>query len=316
MPQDNPRRFGISAVAQITGLTTHTIRAWENRHAAVAVDRTDTGQRVYTEAAVSRLQMLNRLIKAGHRIGDIAQLPDSELESLLTASGYGAPAEAGMPAPLRIAVLGAGSASLARALRAHPDACRVVAQKTAPLPVGFDPVAEQIGALVVEIPSLTPASTQELVDMQMRYREIGMLVVYSFARDRDLEVLRARGIVIQRSPATTTDVLAALKRLDASANATVMADPPPPVFSAQALAELIAMPSAIDCQCPQHLAMLVTSLMAFEQYSTDCENRNAADAALHALLCREVGRARHIIELNLQRVIDAEGVVLSEPVQD
>jgi DNA-binding transcriptional MerR regulator len=312
MPQDSTRRFGISAVAQITGLTTHTIRAWENRYDAIAVDRTQSGRRVYSEGAVSRLQMLNRLVRVGHRIGDIAELPDEELETLLTDSGQRMTGEDRKLAPMRVAVLGAGGASLARALSAHSDICEVVLQKDAPQPVGLDLADHQLDGLILEIPSLTPAVAQELVELQLRYRELGILLIYGFARDRDLEVLRARGIVIQRAPATTTDVIGALAGLRVATRSSDESDPPPPVFSAAALAELSTMPSAIDCQCPQHLATLVTSLVAFEQYSADCENRNEADAALHALLSREVGLARHIVEKNLQRVIDAEGIVLSK----
>ena len=316
MPQEGTRRFGISAVAQITGLTTHTIRAWENRYDAIAVERTQSGRRVYGEGAVSRLQMLNRLVRIGHRISDIAELPDEELETLLTDSGQRMAGEDRSFTPLRIAVLGAGSASLARALRAHTDVCEVILQRNTPLPAGFDVSDHKLDGLILEIPSLTPVVAQELVELQLRYRELGILLVYGFARDRDLEVLRARGIVIQRSPATTTDVLGALASLRVSVTSSDDSDPPPPVFSAAALAELSAMPSAIDCQCPQHLATLVTSLVAFEQYSADCENRNEADAALHALLSREVGRARQIIETNLKRVIDAEGIVVSAGTQD
>ncbi len=312
MPNENERRFGISAVAQITGLTTHTIRAWENRYDAVAVDRTDSGRRVYSESTVARLQMLSRLIRLGHRIGDLAGLADEELKSLLTeGSGRESSSRAAEFKPLRIAIMGAGSASLARALAAHPDACKVVLTRPAPLPLGPELSEQQIDALILQLPSVTPAATQELIDVQLRYREARVVLVYSFARERDLQVLRARGILLQRSPATTTDLLTTLVGIRENAVRLEADEPAQPLFSAAALDELAALPSAIDCQCPQHLASLVSNLVAFEQYSADCENRNEADAALHALLCREVGRARQIVETNLQRVIDAEGIVLT-----
>jgi DNA-binding transcriptional MerR regulator len=294
----------------MTGLTTHTIRAWENRYAAVAVERTDSGRRVYSEAAVDRLQMLNRLSSAGHRIGDIAQLADSELENLLTDSGHSTMSEARKAAPLRVAVLGAGSASMSRALRAHPNVCEVVLEATTVQPRDLDVAAHRLDGLIMEIPSLTPTLAQEVVALRLRLEGTGILVVHGFARDRDLAVLRARGIVVHRAPATTTDILTVLASFRSSVPSSA-ADAPPPQFTDAALAELAALPSTIDCQCPQHLATLVTSLTAFEQYSADCENRNEADAALHALLGQEVARARHIIETSLQRVIDAEGLVLS-----
>lgn len=76
----------IGAVASRTGLSTHTIRAWERRYAAVEPERTGGGHRVYTEAQVHRLLLLRRLTEHGHRIGSIAGLPTEELESLLEAT--------------------------------------------------------------------------------------------------------------------------------------------------------------------------------------------------------------------------------------
>jgi hypothetical protein len=53
---------------------------------------------------------------------------------------------------------------------------------------------------------------------------------------------------------------------------------------------------------------LVTSLVAFETYSRECENRNADDAALHAFLNVATARARSMLEAALARVVEAEGI--------
>jgi hypothetical protein len=55
---------------------------------------------------------------------------------------------------------------------------------------------------------------------------------------------------------------------------------------------------------------LVNSLAAFEQYSRECENRNAEDAALHAFLHAATAQARAIMEAALARVVEAEGLEL------
>lgn len=76
-------RYRIGAVAQATGLTTHTIRVWERRYQAVHPQRTPGGDRLYSDADIVRLRLLKRLQQAGHGIGTIAGLPEPELESIL-----------------------------------------------------------------------------------------------------------------------------------------------------------------------------------------------------------------------------------------
>lgn len=62
------------------------------------------------------------------------------------------------------------------------------------------------------------------------------------------------------------------------------------------LAGLQEIRGTVDCECPNQVADLVLALNAFEQYSRDCENRNEADAKIHALLARVTGHARGLME--------------------
>jgi methanogenic corrinoid protein MtbC1 len=75
--------LGIEAVAQRSGLSQHLIRIWERRYAAVHPVRTESNRRLYSEADVVRLALLNRAVHAGHRISDIATIPTPELERLV-----------------------------------------------------------------------------------------------------------------------------------------------------------------------------------------------------------------------------------------
>jgi MerR family transcriptional regulator, light-induced transcriptional regulator len=76
------RTLSLGAVVRLTGLSEHTLRAWERRHRAVVPLRTPRGTRRYREADVRRLRLLRDAVEAGHRIGDLASLPDEELVSL------------------------------------------------------------------------------------------------------------------------------------------------------------------------------------------------------------------------------------------
>ena len=51
-------------------------------------------------------------------------------------------------------------------------------------------------------------------------------------------------------------------------------------------------------------------LSAFEKYSAECSNRNLEDAQLHAYLKDMAGAARSLFESALQRVAQAEGILL------
>lgn len=76
-------RYSLRAVVRMTGLTEHTIRAWERRYAAVEPARTPGGTRRYSAADVARLRLLRECTEAGHRISELAPLPDDALEALL-----------------------------------------------------------------------------------------------------------------------------------------------------------------------------------------------------------------------------------------
>jgi DNA-binding transcriptional MerR regulator len=71
--------YSLGAVVRLTGLSPHVLRAWERRYAAVTPLRTTGGTRRYRESDVVRLKLLAAAVAAGHPIGDIAQLPMSEL---------------------------------------------------------------------------------------------------------------------------------------------------------------------------------------------------------------------------------------------
>jgi DNA-binding transcriptional MerR regulator/methylmalonyl-CoA mutase cobalamin-binding subunit len=79
----NGRTYSLRAVVRSTGLTEHTLRAWERRHGVVTPERTPGGTRRYSESEVARLSLLRAGVAAGHPIRELARLPSGELQSLL-----------------------------------------------------------------------------------------------------------------------------------------------------------------------------------------------------------------------------------------
>ena len=85
-PSAGPARYPIRAVSKLTGIGIDTLRAWERRYGAVAPTRDDRG-RMYTEADVARLRLLNGAVEKGHSIGRVAGLSDDELRDLCGGAG-------------------------------------------------------------------------------------------------------------------------------------------------------------------------------------------------------------------------------------
>ncbi|MEO8295923.1 MAG: MerR family transcriptional regulator [Gemmatimonadota bacterium] len=69
------RTYEIKQVAELTGLATSRLRAWERRYKAVRPKRLSNGYRVYTGQQVALLRAYARLIEGGARIGDLVTRP-------------------------------------------------------------------------------------------------------------------------------------------------------------------------------------------------------------------------------------------------
>ncbi len=64
-----PPRFTIRAASALTGINQNTLRAWERRHALVRPERTPKGYRLYSEADIRRLRVIQRALAEGVAIG-------------------------------------------------------------------------------------------------------------------------------------------------------------------------------------------------------------------------------------------------------
>jgi len=69
----------IKAVSKETGLSPHTIRAWERRYGALSPDRSESNRRLYSRADVERLQLLKAAVDQGHSISQVVGLANEEL---------------------------------------------------------------------------------------------------------------------------------------------------------------------------------------------------------------------------------------------
>lgn len=85
-PSSNEPTYSLGAVARLTGLSPHVLRAWERRYGAVKPLRTPGGTRRYRESDVARLRRLRAAVQAGHSISEVANASDAELDHRLQLS--------------------------------------------------------------------------------------------------------------------------------------------------------------------------------------------------------------------------------------
>ena len=78
----NTPKYRIGAVSRLTGLSADVVRVWERRYGAIKPQRSEGGSRLYSDADIARLRRLRQAVEQGHAIGQVAKLPESELETL------------------------------------------------------------------------------------------------------------------------------------------------------------------------------------------------------------------------------------------
>ncbi|MCW8906121.1 MAG: MerR family transcriptional regulator [Sedimenticola sp.] len=82
-------RHPIQVVSRRTGLSSDVIRVWERRYGAVKPARAG-GRRIYSDADIRRLSLLQQVTDAGRRISDVAGLDDDLLKQLAEEDRQGA----------------------------------------------------------------------------------------------------------------------------------------------------------------------------------------------------------------------------------
>ena len=318
-------RYRSGAVARMAGIPVSTLRIWERRYQVAAPPLTPSGHRLYSAHDVQRLALMKRLIGLGHAIGTLAALDLAALEQL-AATRAGTPSFAAAPARpagrVTVAVIGSALAHrLAPGVPGGPRGAALVARLKV-VAVSADLLAAEAGVqglsadiLLVQLSTLHTESADRVLALARRVAARQVIVLYAFGPERAVQTLRAAGAVARREPIsnhelatllTTADPAQAPPAIDLAmtlSNTSVAARR----FSDEALVQIAAMSTTVACECPRHVAELVSQLASFETYSAECLNTGPDDAVLHADLNRVAASARAMFEAALVRVAQAEG---------
>ena len=87
---------------------------------------------------------------------------------------------------------------------------------------------------------------------------------------------------------------------------------PPRKYDDIELMRVASISTNVLCECPRHVAELISQLASFEEYSQECLNQNTEDAHLHAYLRSISGSARSLFENALEKIAQHEGIDLRE----
>ena len=75
--------YSISFISNACGVRPHTIRTWEKRYNAFSPDRTDGGQRIYSEDDLIKGRLIVSLLEQGHSISRLAGKSLQDLRTLI-----------------------------------------------------------------------------------------------------------------------------------------------------------------------------------------------------------------------------------------
>jgi len=316
---DASSRFKIGAVARLAGVSVHTIRKWEERYRAVAPERTEGGGRVYSRDDMERLVLIKKLADAGHSLRELARMPH---DALVTA--WRQVPGADIPAvderqPVRVAILGSVVAAMLERFRDELGDLTLIGSASELSALEALLGGQQIDLLLFETPML---STHTDTQLRSAVELLGCdyaIVLYNFASQGDVAKLQSPWVSTLKLPADTGTIdraIASLTRrygrahVDAFEAGVGAPDVRPPRIAPEALARFASSAPSTECECPNHLADLVTALRAFEEYSAQCSHRSVEDAALHNYLWRCAAQSRSLFEDAVEHVASAEGLEL------
>ena len=314
--------FRIGAVSKTTGIPVSTLRIWETRYAAFSPVKTEGNQRLFEEGDISKAILLKQLSHEGHAISAIAGLNLDQLRKMSNLqnsaqSKFGAEAK-----PVTLAVVGL---SLANRIESKKFTTGLKQNKIKVTDVLVDldtafqsEFSEKPQVLLIKVNTLQTGVHSSIQTLIQKHKFAQTIVIYNFATDAVVQAMKFSGLIVRRGPISDIELAELLQSVvfvdqaraqEFGTSGTVIASRK---YSDETLARVAGISTNVLCECPRHVAELISQLASFEEYSQECLNNNAEDAHLHAYLRSISGSARSLFENALEKIAQHEGIDLHE----
>jgi DNA-binding transcriptional MerR regulator len=312
MQTNHHQSYSIGVVARRANIHPETLRVWEKRYAMVTPLRTESGRRMYSDSDILKLSLVKQLTELGHPVSDVADLSIDDLRERLNGERS---AES---------LASTGIASRCRVVFSSPDLrirfgadllkfsdMAVAEPFDADVTAANDDGGGYADVLVSEMSTIDQDSAEQVQQDMKRAGCASAIVIFSFGTRQAVAQVSNAGIIFLKGPVAAGDIRRACMALGLSPQKPKpRPELPPRKFTASQLMKVAGMGGSIACECPNHLAEMITSLCAFEKYSRECANRNDEDARVHAQLEASTAQARSILEESLARLIEIEGILV------
>jgi MerR family transcriptional regulator, light-induced transcriptional regulator len=314
--------FRIGAVSKTTGIPVSTLRIWEARYGAFSPVKTPGKQRLYEELDVSKALLLKHLSQAGHTISTIAGLELDQLRRMSSQPHSPQMTGGATAQSVSLAVVGL---SLANRMESQKFVLSLKQNHIQVSDVWVDLAAASSAqmhnppqVLLIKVNSLNVQVDAAIQALIRKHQFAQTIVIYHFAPEAVVQAMKFSGLVVRREPISDTELAELLQSVlfvdsaraqEFGTTGTVISSRK---YSEATLSRVAGISTNVLCECPRHVAELISQLASFEEYSQECLNNTAEDAHLHAYLTSISGSARALFENALEKIASLEGIDLRE----
>ena len=300
----------IGTIARLADIPVPTLRVWESRYQAFTPDKTSGRHRLYSDEDLLRATLLKQLCKDGHAISTIARLDADALNQLRQkhhAAGMLKAQQQLQANTVSMAVVGMGLAGRIESkkftlsfLNSHIKVTHIFTDLAAAKQAELAPAPH---ILLVKTSTLHDIVMADIQQITTRHRIAQAIVIYNYGSepisDYELADLISSVLLVDAAKSVGEGSLSALI--------------PARKYSEDTLARVAGISTSVLCECPRHVAEIISQLASFEQYSQECLSKSSEDAHLHAYLASVSGSARALFERALEMVAQHEGIDLAAP---
>lgn len=325
--------YRIGTISKLAGIPVPTLRVWESRYGAFSPDKTGGQHRMYGEEDLLRATLLKQLSDQGHPISTIANLGIDALSQLKNKYHHESLQDLRTTRSqiVKMNVIGLGlagrieSQNFSRHLVGSNIAITQIYKDldAAKLPnPDINQTDSPVEILLIKVNTLHEIIMHDIKTIQQQHtsKHAGhapqVIVLYNYGRETVAHAMRSAGMLVRREPITDyelSELIRSVLMIDTSQSLldiTPSSMIPARKYSDETLGRVAGISTNVLCECPRHVAEIITQLASFEQYSQECLNKSAEDAHLHAFLTSVSGTARALFEHALEKVAQHENIQL------